>query len=123
MVHKSRILIVDDDAEICRQLRWMLADQFEISVAGNMEEAATKIDQEDPFSAAIIDLHLPPHLSTIEGGLSLIRSVRDTGAKTRIVVLSADGSEEARTRSLEAGATRFLDKPADRNRILRALEP
>ena len=123
MGQKSRILIVDDDAEIRTQLRWMLADQFEIATAGSMEEAAAKIDEGTPFSAAIVDLHLPPDLSTIEGGLTLIRSVRDAGAKTRIIVLSADGTEEARNRSLQAGATRFLDKPVNRSRVLRALEP
>ncbi len=124
MGRKNRILIVDDDAEIRRQLRWMLADQFEVSMAANMEEAAAKIiDEGDPLSAAIIDLHLPPDLSTIECGLTLIRSVRDAGARTRIVVLTADGTEEARNRSLQAGATRFLDKPVSRSRVLRALEP
>lgn len=123
MARKERILIVDDDPEIRRQLRWALADRFDISVAGDPDEARAIMLEAGSLAAAIIDLHLPPDTSTIEGGLSLIRSVRDTGATTRIVVLSADATDEARHRSIRAGAVTFLDKPVDRSKVLKALKP
>ena len=118
---KMSLLIVDDDAEILTQLRWALQDEFELLLAGSPAEAAVLLHESEPPSAALVDLHLPPDTSTIEGGIGLIGSLSEASAETRIIALSADHSDEADRRARAAGALMLLNKPVQRERLLELL--
>jgi DNA-binding response OmpR family regulator len=122
MARKAMILVVDDDPEIRRQLRWALNEEYEIQVAADLGEAERKIRNGDTPAAAIVDLHLPPDTDSIEAGISVIRALREASGGTRIIVITADSTEEARRRSQSAGASIFLNKPVERSKVLSALK-
>lgn len=111
-----RIMVVEDNP-IIRDLFSLAIERLqqeldagEHSVA--MREAgdgATAWDrlQEQPADLLVVDLYLP-----ILGGLEIIRRVREDPSlqSTRILAISAS-IQDARDRSLGAGADRFLQKP------------
>ena len=122
MTRKRRVLIVDDDPEILTQLRWALGDQFDLVLAASPAEVEEKLRGSSPPDAALVDLHLPPDTSSIEGGISLIRRLRDRWGVRKVVAISAQQDTELGQRSLSAGAEIFLNKPVERSRLLELLE-
>jgi two-component system NtrC family response regulator len=70
MTEKPKLLIVEDDAGLQRQLRWAY-DGYEILTATNREEAIAAIRADEP-PVVTLDLGLPPdHDGTTEGFATL----------------------------------------------------
>ena len=54
-------------------------------------------------------------------GFDLLRHLADTSSRIPTVILTAHGDDEARQRSLQAGAVAFLNKPFNGNALLAAV--
>lgn len=118
---KTRVLIVDDDPEVLSQLRWALREEFDLLLAASPPEVEALLLEASPPAAALVDLHLPPETSSIDGGIAVIRALRRASAATRIVAISAYPSEDSDRRSRSAGASMLLSKPVRRARLLELL--
>lgn len=118
MNRKTKVLIVDDDPGILMQLRWALRDDFDLLLAGSPREVEQLLRDVPSLDAAVVDLHLPPDATSIDGGLSVIRAVRQAGRDTRIIAISADRALGLARRAEEAGASTLLGKPVERDRLL-----
>ena len=69
---ETRILIVDDDPFICRQLEELYsAQQYTVSSAGNAQEGLRLLAEQE-FSLAVVDLKIPG-----TDGIGLTREIRD----------------------------------------------
>jgi two-component system, OmpR family, response regulator PhoP len=101
-----RILIVEDEPELQRQLRERLkAAGCVVDVAKDGEEGLY-YGREYDYEAAVIDLGLPKL-----GGLDLIRRLRAADRRFPILVLTARGNWKDKVEGLEAGADDYLTKP------------
>lgn len=121
MKRKKRVLIVDDDPGVLTQMRWALQDDFDLILARSPHEAQEVLMGTVPVAAAVVDLHLPPDTTVIDGGLEMIRSLKGARAEIRIIAMTANKVEGAGRRVLDAGATTLLDKPVARLRLLNLL--
>src|SRR5882724_10489050 len=103
----ARILVVDDEPEITRALRSILTGNgFEPLVATTGEEALDHVERRRP-DLMLLDLVLPGI-----DGLEVCRIIRqDRGLDLPIIVLSAQGEEEAKVKALDLGADDYLTKP------------
>lgn len=103
--HRPRVLIADDEAVIRALVQAALAGaDLELTVASDGLEALKAIRDHRP-DIALLDVRMPGI-----DGLQVCRAVRGDRdlAKTRLVLLTASGDEEA---GLRAGADVFLSKP------------
>lgn len=101
-----RVLIVEDEPEIARNLQAALAAAgMATDVATTRSEAEAALTT-TPYDAGILDLGLPDG-----DGLSLLRWLRARGCGTPILILSARDSLEARVTGLDEGADDYLVKP------------
>lgn len=121
MSRKKKVLIVDDDPGLLTQLRWALRDDFELLLAGSPREVELLLRGDTPPDAAVVDLHLPPDTATIDGGLSVIRTLRGAGSRTRIIAITANRASDFDRLAVEAGASTLLGKPVARDRLLALL--
>ncbi|HET6397103.1 MAG TPA: ATP-binding protein [Pseudoxanthomonas sp.] len=123
--HRARVrsmqILVADDYEANRMVLQRLlqkAGHRPTSVAGG-EEVLDMLAAAD-FDAVIVDLHMPGI-----SGLDLLAHMRvmqaGTGARTPVVVLSADVTPESIQRCEQAGAYAFLGKPVSAGRLLEVL--
>jgi hypothetical protein len=55
-----KLLIVDDDEEICRQMRWALSQDYEVFLAHDRARALHVFKAQQP-AVVTLDLGLPPH--------------------------------------------------------------
>ncbi|MBF9263987.1 response regulator [Paracidovorax cattleyae] len=107
-----RVLVVEDDVALARQLREALeAAGFAVDVEHD-GEAASFAGSVEAYSAAVLDLGLPDG-----DGLTLLRDVRSWSA-VPIIVLSARTDESDKIAALDAGADDYLTKPFGTGELL-----
>ncbi len=121
-VRKPLLLIVDDDSLITDTLSYFLSHDFDVSVASSRAECVERMrDAALSPQAALIDLGLPPLPHRPDEGFALISDLLAHSPSTKIVVLSGQ-NEEAHGRHARAlGATEFVAKPADPERLRQIL--
>ncbi|MEI6219160.1 MAG: response regulator transcription factor [bacterium] len=101
-----RILIVDDDKNICKQVQFLFAGKgFAVDVAHTAGEGYYYI-KEYPLDAAILDVGLPDY-----SGIELIRRVRKLSIMTPILLLTGRTMWQDKVEGLDAGADDYLTKP------------
>ncbi|HET6566532.1 MAG TPA: response regulator transcription factor [Rhodothermales bacterium] len=101
-----RILLVEDDAQIAGFVRKGVEEAgYVLDYAADGEDGLRMAIME-PYDAAIVDLMLPRR-----DGLSLIESMRQRGAATPVLILSARRTVDDRVRGLRSGGDDYLVKP------------
>lgn len=101
-----RILIVDDEKDLCHLLRTTLEKEgfSEIETAGNLQEGWEKFEQFSP-NISILDIMLP------DGeGYDLCRKIRET-SRIPILFLSAKSDEVDKILGLAIGGDDYITKP------------
>jgi two-component system KDP operon response regulator KdpE len=108
----SRILLVDDDAQLLRALRINLsARRYEVITAGDGTTALTLAARARP-DLAIVDLGLPDL-----DGVTVVEGLRGW-TRIPIIVLSARDAEAAKVDALDAGADDYVTKPFGMDELL-----
>jgi two-component system OmpR family response regulator len=104
----TRILVVEDDAEMGRLLTGWLEEQgFESELMTNGIDGLVAI-QGGTFTAAAIDVMLPGM-----SGFELSRRIREGGSTMPIILLTARDAVDDRVYGLDSGADDYLIKPFD----------
>jgi two-component system alkaline phosphatase synthesis response regulator PhoP len=111
----ARILIADDEADIRQLVIYALADEgHEVSVAKDGQEALDHV-VESPPDLLVLDIMMPGL-----DGYDVMRSLEQKGMRgvTKILVLTAKGSERDWKLGYDLGADRYMTKPFDPDELL-----
>jgi PAS domain S-box-containing protein len=110
----TRILVVDDNADMRAYVTRLLSPYFTIQTAVNGRDALNKIREATP-DLVVSDIMMP-----VMDGKQMLRYIRDNAVTSRlpVVFLSARAGEEARIDGLEAGADDYLVKPFSGKELL-----
>ena len=108
---RQKLLIVEDDLGLQKQLKWSYED-FEVFCAANREEAMTLLRSEEP-DVVTLDLGLPPDPDGVSEGFALLDEMLKLKPDTKIIVASGHGAKESALRAISAGAWDFYQKPVD----------
>lgn len=115
---RAKIMIVDDDPELRMALKMRLrANQYETVSACDGYSAIALAQKERP-NLIILDLGLPAG-----NGYSVLKRLQESDALSSIpvIVLTARDPLGNESRSLDAGATAFFQKPVDNNELLEVI--
>lgn len=105
MENKQKVLIVDDEENICELVRlYIEKDGFEAVIANDGQEAVAKFNSEKP-DLILLDIMLP-----IKDGWQVCREVR-TQSNVPIIMLTAKGETFDKVLGLELGADDYVVKP------------
>lgn len=109
------LLLVDDDAVWRERLaRALAARGFEVSTAASVDEALASGVEAPEY--AVVDLRMPGR-----SGLELLKALRASDPKTRVLVLTGYGSIPTAIEATRLGAVGYLSKPCDADEVVRAL--
>lgn len=108
---KPRLLIVEDDAGLQRQLRWAY-EGYEILTAATREEAVAILRAEEP-AVVTLDLGLPPDPDGTSEGFAALETILSLRPDTKVIVASGHGARESMLRAIALGAWDFYQKPID----------
>ena len=107
------ILIIDDEAEIRESLQTLLElEGYEVDSAANGDEGFVRLG-ERPFDLVLLDLALPDR-----NGIDVLTEIREHDPQLPVIMITAYGTVENAVRAIQAGATNFVQKPWDNEKLL-----
>ena len=109
---KMKVLIVDDDLNICELLRLYLEKDGFDTVVANDGEQAIKVFENSKIDIIILDIMLPKL-----DGWQVCRRIRK-GSQVPIIMLTAKGETFDKVLGLELGADDYVAKPFDAKELI-----
>ncbi len=111
----KRILILDDEPNICRSLQMILEHAgYAVTIARSVEEGRALAARAD---ALLLDVRLPDG-----SGIDLLRQLREQEISAPAVMISGHGTIADAVEATRAGAFDFLEKPLSRDKVLVTLK-
>jgi len=108
---RLRLLIVEDDLGLQRQLRWAY-DDYEVIVASDRTSAIEALRACEP-AVVTLDLGLPPDPDGVSEGFATLDQILALKPDTKVIVASGHGARESALRAIASGAYDFYQKPVD----------
>jgi two-component system, NtrC family, response regulator AtoC len=103
---KTRVLIVDDEADICALLAESLADpQRQVDWTTSGFEALKRV-KADPYELVMLDIKMPEI-----SGLDLLPKLKAAAPESAVLVMSAYGNIPIAVEAMKRGADDYLEKP------------
>jgi two-component system NtrC family response regulator len=109
--NKPKLLIIEDDPGLQKQLRWSL-DAYDVAVAGDREAALAQIRRHEP-AVVTMDLGLPPDPDGSTEGLATLQQILALAPDTRVIVLTGNQDHNNAVKAIGMGAYDFHQKPVD----------
>ncbi len=101
-----KIMVVDDEAGICRNVEKILTkNNFAVTCANSAQEALDKM-QNESFNLMITDIVMPRM-----NGLELLKKVKSQWPETKALTMTAFASTDTAVRAIRLGALDYLPKP------------
>jgi two-component system, NtrC family, response regulator len=108
---RTRLLVVEDDPGLQRQLKWAL-DGFDVDCASTRAEALLAVRRAEP-AVVLQDLGLPPDANGVEEGFATIGELLRVAPRAKIIVVTGREGREHALRAIRLGAYDFCEKPLD----------
>ena len=107
---KQKLLIIDDDEDLRTQMKWALAEDYDVLLAEDRKSAAAVMIKEKP-AVVTLDLGLPPHPAGVEEGFAALDDILNEHGQTKVLIITGRGEKEHALRAVEKGAYDFFYKP------------
>jgi two-component system, NtrC family, response regulator len=108
---KPRLLIVEDDLGLQKQLKWCF-DEHEVLIAGTRAEALAQLRRFEP-PVVLQDLGLPPDPEGVNEGMQTLRETLSLAPLTKVIVVTGNNDRDNAVRAVSLGAYDFYQKPVD----------
>ncbi|NVK40578.1 MAG: response regulator transcription factor [Oceanospirillaceae bacterium] len=110
---KERLLLVDDDIELCQLLGdYLRHEGYEVDYAHNADEAEQRIAAGKAYDLMVLDIMMPG-----QSGLEFLQQLRPR-VQLPVIMLTGRGEEIDRILGLEMGADDYLGKPCNPRELL-----
>ena len=113
-----KILVVDDDNDVCRIVRSMLShEQYQVQTGQSVADAFQAIEQK-PFDVYVLDYKLPDG-----SGLDIAERIRSKGSEAPIILISCDNTSfSVASKAEKIRIFDFLQKPFSREMMCNAVK-
>ena len=107
------VLIIDDEAAIRESLETLLEfEGFTVESAETGEGGLAKL-ADRPFDLVLLDFALPDR-----NGLEILADIRARDSQLAVIMITAYGTVDNAVRAMQKGATNFIQKPWDNEKLL-----
>jgi two-component system NtrC family response regulator len=111
----DKILVVDDDLGIQKQLKWSFSG-YEVIFAEDRTSAIAQLRRFEP-KVVTLDLGLPPDASNVSEGLATLEEILDLAPQAKVIVVTANNDKINALKAINLGAYDFYQKPIDSDTI------
>ncbi|MDO9386629.1 MAG: PEP-CTERM-box response regulator transcription factor [Thiobacillus sp.] len=108
---KQKILLVEDDPGLQKQLKWSLAD-YELAIAADRDSAIAQLRRHEP-AVVLLDLGLPPDADGATEGLATLQQILSLAPATKVIVVTGNLDRGNAVKAIQLGAYDFFQKPFD----------
>ena len=110
---KSRILVIDDEAEIRRSVRMILEyEGYDVIEASSGPEGVALAEKESP-DLIFLDVKMPGM-----DGLEVLQRIKASNDAIPVVIISGHGTVSTAVEATKSGAFDFIEKPLASERVL-----
>jgi two-component system NtrC family response regulator len=109
---QQKILIVDDDEQIRKQIQWALSEDFRIFSAGD-RASALDIFKKEQIPVVLLDLGLPPHPREAMEGLLALEEMIGLNPLAKVIIVSGNSERQNALQAVDKGAHDIFPKPVD----------
>jgi len=115
---KPKLLIVEDDPGLQKQLKWCF-DDYEVIAATDRATAMAALRRHEP-GVVLQDLGLPPDAEGVTEGFACLLETLKAAPLTKVIVVTGQLDKQNAVRAVGMGAYDFYQKPVDTD-VLRLL--
>jgi len=102
----NKLLVVDDDVEICEFLKSFFEDRdFKVAVANNGTQALEQVALFHP-EVVLLDIQMPGM-----GGLQVLKKIKETHPRVKVIMVTAVETQEKIEEAMRSGADNYITKP------------
>lgn len=118
MASKQKVLLVDDEPHILFAMSRRLSRKFDVALATSVKDAMKKIEDSEPFSVVVSDMHMPG-----ANGLEFLETLKIRAPlATRIMLTGSTEPDIAVDAVNQAEVFRFIRKPCTGDQLSKAVE-
>ena len=103
-------MIIEDDEDLRIQMKWALAQDYEVLLADDKKSAIAVLRREHP-AVITLDLGLPPLPVGVEEGFAVLEDILTEDGQAKVIIITGRGERENAIRAVEKGAYDFFYKP------------
>lgn len=119
---KGNILIVDDNKSILSALEILLTPEFQaVTTLTDPGHIPTELRRRE-YNLVLLDMNFKSGIHTGNEGIYWLGRIRETHPDISVVMITAFGDVELTVKALKLGATDFVLKPWDNNKLLATLQ-
>lgn len=107
-----KILVVDDDEQIRKQIQWALSEEFRVFAAG-ARPAALDIFRKEGIPVVLLDLGLPPRPREATEGLQALEELIGLNPLVKVIIVSGNSERRNALAAVDKGAHDIFPKPVD----------
>ena len=115
---KAKILIVDDNEEILIALKLFLSEYFETIITEKTPNRISNLIENNYFDVVILDMNFSMGQSTGNEGIFWMNKILEFDKNAVIIFITAYGDIELSVKAIKMGATDFIQKPWNDEKLL-----
>jgi two-component system NtrC family response regulator len=112
---KPKLLIIEDDVGLQRQLTWTFED-YAVLAADSRESAISLVTSEEP-PVITLDLGLPPDADGASEGFAVLERIKAIAPHAKVIVVTGSDERDHALKAIGMGAYDFYQKPIDGDTI------
>ena len=109
-VMKPKLLVVEDDENLRTQMKWALAQDYEVFQAEDRKSALEVLSKEKP-PVVTLDLGLPPRPDGVEEGFRALGEMLEQDGLVKVIIITGQGEKDNALKAIGQGAYDFFCKP------------
>ena len=122
MQHEGNILVVDDNKSILSTLDILLTPEFgDVTLLSNPNQILSQLRKED-YNLVILDMNFSAGINTGNEGIYWLKRIKESNPDISVVMITAYGDIELAVKALKEGASDFILKPWDNEKLLATLK-
>jgi two-component system NtrC family response regulator len=110
VMSRARLLVVDDDVHLRTQMRWALADEYDVTLVEDRPQALAALAAQ-PVDVVTLDLGLPPRAQKAEEGFAALTAILAADPAAKVVVITARAERDYALKAVALGAYDYFLKP------------
>jgi two-component system nitrogen regulation response regulator NtrX len=116
----SKILVIDDELEICKQVSLILnKNSFKTSYVNSYDEYSKLKNTNFDFDLVLVDLWLK---NSSKQGIDIINELKNNFSNLAIISFSGHANIDNAIDSVKAGANDFIEKPFETKKLLHIIQ-
>lgn len=121
-LQNAKILIIDDDEDVLIALRLLLKSKVKEVVISKNPNRIQNLMEASAFDLIILDMNFNSVVNTGNEGIFWLNKIKEINTEVDVILITAYGDIDLAIRSLKEGASDFIIKPWQNEKILNAVQ-